>query len=92
MKPDYFTLGWLLDKYGPRLSVVQLAECLGLAVGTVRNKIARGALGVRTYLDGGSRWADSRDVALYLDAVRPRAATQDAGACTDADSASPHAR
>lgn len=90
-RPHFLTHAYLLDKYGPRLSVVQLAECLGLAPGTVRNRLSRGGFGVPTYLDGGNRWADARDVALYLDDLRQSATTQEPGACTDAGSASLHA-
>lgn len=67
---SFLTQAYLLDNYGPRLTVAQLAKVLGLAEGTVRNKIAGGTLSLRTYLADGGRWADYRDVAEYLDECR----------------------
>jgi DNA-directed RNA polymerase specialized sigma24 family protein len=65
---------WLLEHYGLRLSIKQLAEVLQLGLSTVNNKIGDGTLGVRTYLDGGRRFADVRDVADYLEQLRETAA------------------
>ena len=89
---SFLTQAFLLERYGPRLSTAQLAECLGLAEGTVRNRISSGRLPVPTYLDNGSRWADYRDVALYLDDLRSRAVTRAPDGYTGAGSASLHAR
>lgn len=89
---SFLTQAFLLERYGPRLSTAQLAECLGLAEGTVRNRISSGRLPVPTYLDNGSRWADYRDVSQYLDECRSRAASQAATAYTDAGSASRRGR
>jgi hypothetical protein len=63
----------LFEKYGrPRLNMTELADVLGIAPGTLYNKLNKGTLGVRTYVDGG-RWADIRDVAAYLDQARATA-------------------
>ncbi|HWH75079.1 MAG TPA: hypothetical protein VNV16_12530 [Methylibium sp.] len=62
------------DKYGLRLSVEQLGEVLGLKRGTIYNQISAGTFPIPTYVDGGGRWADYRDVAAHLDACRERAA------------------
>lgn len=61
------------ERYGLRLSVSQLATLLGRTEGTIRNQISGGRLGIHTYLDGGQRWADYRDVAEYIDAKRESA-------------------
>lgn len=61
------------ERYGLRLSVAQLATVLGRAEGTIRNQISAGRLGIHTYVDGGQRWADYRDVADYIDAMRAAA-------------------
>lgn len=67
---SFFVQAWLLDRYGPRLTMRQVAEALGVGESTVRNRIAAGTITLRTYLDGGSRFADARDVAEYLDECR----------------------
>lgn len=64
---------WLLEKYGVRLGMKQLAEVMQLGFSTVNNRLSDGTLGVRTYLDGGRRFADVRDVAEYLEALREKA-------------------
>jgi hypothetical protein len=64
---------YLLEKYGLRLGVPQLAEVLGVKEQTVYHGISNGTLGIVTYVDGKKRWADVRDVAAYFDAVRPAA-------------------
>lgn len=61
------------ERYGLRLDTKQLAEVLGLAEGTVRNRISARTLGVPTYEDCGRRWADYRDVAEYIDRMRTTA-------------------
>lgn len=70
----------LIDKYGLRLNLDQLAEALGLAKGTITNQIGAGTFPIPTYLDG-KRYADARDVAEYFDLCRERAHAdlQDAG-------------
>lgn len=66
------TQAYLLERYGPRLSMADLAHELGVAVKTVQNQAAAGRLKVPTYRDDGGRFADYRDVAAYFDSVRPR--------------------
>lgn len=58
------------EKYGLRLTVEQLADALGLARNTIYNQLAKGTFGIKTYLDGGKRFADYRDLAAYLDQQR----------------------
>ena len=59
------------EKYGLRLTVDKLGEALCLAPQTIYNKIAKGEFMVPTYVDGGKRYSDYRDVAAYLDSCRP---------------------
>ena len=61
------------ERYGLRLDTKQLADVLGIAEGTVRNRISAKTLGVPTYEDSGRRWADYRDVAEYIDKMREAA-------------------
>ena len=67
------TQALVAERYGLRLSVEQLAEVLGLATSTIRNQISAGTFPVKTYTDGGKRWADFRDVAEHFDQCRESA-------------------
>lgn len=67
----------LLEKYGPRLTVTDLSQVLHMAAGTIRNRISNGTLKLPTYLDGGARFADYRDVAAYLDECRSATRAED---------------
>ena len=64
---------YLLEKYGPRLNSEQLAEVLSIKPGTLYNQVSAGTCPVRTYVDGGRRWADIRDVAEAFDRLRATA-------------------
>lgn len=64
------------EKYGPRLGTDQIATVLGITRGAVLNQISAGTFGIVTYLDGGKRWADYRDVAAYIDQCRAQAMSQ----------------
>lgn len=61
------------EKYGARLNTKQLGELLGLAPRTINNQTSAGTFPIPTYVEGGARWADFRDVADYLDSCRARA-------------------
>ncbi|ADV01309.1 hypothetical protein [Alicycliphilus denitrificans] len=81
MPPQPQTTGLLTqvliaDKYGPRLGTDQLAAVLGITRGAVLNQISDGRFGIPTYVDGGKRWADYRDVAAYIDNCRAQALQQ----------------
>lgn len=62
----------LFEKYGPRLTMEQLAEALCLSRATIYNRLSKGTLGIKTYQDGG-RWAAVEDVAAYFEECRQRA-------------------
>lgn len=61
------------EKYGLRLDVEQLGELLGIAPKTIYNRVSAGDFPVKTYVDGGKRWADHRDVAAHFDTMRASA-------------------
>lgn len=67
------TQALVAEKYGLRLGVGQLAEVLGLSKGAIYNQLSANSFPVPTYIDGGKRWADYRDVAAHMDACRERA-------------------
>jgi hypothetical protein len=61
------------EKYGVRLGVEQLAQVLGLSKGAIYNQISAETFAIATYIDGGKRWADYRDVAAHIDRCRAEA-------------------
>lgn len=67
------TQAFLVERYGLRLNMEQLAEVLGITKGAVYNQISAGTCQVITYIDGGKRWADYRDVAEHIDRCRAMA-------------------
>jgi len=70
------TQAYIIDRYGLRLTMDQLAECIGLARNTIYNQRAKGEFPIPTYLEGGTRFCDYRDVANHIDACRERAKVQ----------------
>lgn len=68
------TQAYLLETYGLRLGLDDLAQVLGMSKSTIYNQISAHSFPVRTYVDAGKRWADYRDVADYLDECRKQAA------------------
>lgn len=65
-----FTQALVAEKYGLRLNVEQLAQVLCITKGAVYNQMSAGEFPVKTYLDGGRRYADYRDIAEHLDKCR----------------------
>jgi predicted DNA-binding transcriptional regulator AlpA len=63
----------VVETYGPRLSIDQLAQVLGLSKGAIYNQISANVFPITTYIDSGKRWADFRDVADHLDRCREEA-------------------
>ena len=68
------TQAFIVERFGLRLNIDQLSTLLGLTKGAIYNQISAGTFPVRTYLDGGKRYADYRDVAAHLEACREQAA------------------
>ena len=62
-----------MEMYGPRLGTEQLAQVLGMSKGAIYNQISAETFPIHTYVDGGKRWADFRDVAAHLDRCRDSA-------------------
>ena len=61
------TRAFILEKYGPRLSMDQLSEILGIPKTTLYTKKSQQTLGIDTYTDCGRCFADYEEVARYLD-------------------------
>jgi hypothetical protein len=64
----------LLAKYQkPRLSLAELADFMGVSLHRAQNMKSAGELPVPVYKEGRNVYADLRDVAAYLDAMRDSA-------------------
>lgn len=63
----------LIEQHGLRVDLERLAAILDTTAPNLRRKISDGSMEIPTYVDGGKRWADIRDVAEYLDARRAEA-------------------
>ncbi len=87
---SFLAEAYVLEKYGMRLTMRQLAEVLGIGYGTLRNKQSQGTFKIPTYVEDGTRFADYRDVVEYLDSRRPKKPGEDG--YTASDSASPGGR
>lgn len=68
------TQAFIFDRYGVRLTMKQLAQLLSIGESTIFNQLSAGTFPIKTYLDGGKRFADYRDVAAHLDACHAAAA------------------
>ncbi|WP_322105880.1 hypothetical protein [Paraburkholderia sp. J41] len=67
------TRAYILEKFGVRLSVPQLAQLLSMAEGTVRNQISAEIFPIATYKEGSGRFAPYEAVADYLDKMSEEA-------------------
>jgi len=70
---SFFTTAFLIEKYGLRTDLEALSVILDTTPANLRRRISAGDFEIPTYLDGGKRWADIRDVDAYLDACRQQA-------------------
>lgn len=64
----------VVEQYGLRLTIEQLAQAMQLAKSTVYNQVAAKTFPIPTYVEGGKRFAAYQDVAAYLDGCRANAA------------------
>jgi len=63
----------LIERHGLRVNLEALASILDTTPANLRRRISAQDFEIPTYVDGGKRWADVRDVADYLDARRAEA-------------------
>jgi hypothetical protein len=63
----------LIQRYGPRLSVDDLADVMKISRATINNQISDGSFPIATYRAHGKRWADFQDVDAYLEQCREAA-------------------
>lgn len=61
------TQAFLLEQYGPRLNIAQLSRLLDVTEGTIRNQISASTFPIKTYVEGGRRFASYQAVAEYFD-------------------------
>lgn len=67
------TRAYILEKYGPRMTLAQLAQLLLMSEGTIRNQISAATFPIATYKEGSGRFAAYDAVADYLDEMSAQA-------------------
>ncbi|MBW5283372.1 hypothetical protein NFI99_27750 [Burkholderia glumae] len=67
------TRAYILEKYGPRMTLAQLAQLLLMSEGTIRNQISAETFPIPTYKEGAGRFAAYDAVADYLDQMSAEA-------------------
>ncbi len=68
------TQAMVVDKYGLRLTIDQIAKALQIGKSTIYNQVSAKTFPIPTYVDGGKRYARYQDVAEYLDGYPERGA------------------
>lgn len=66
---------YLIERYGLRLNVEQLAEVLGMSAGAVRNQVSEDRFPIPTYVDQGKRFADHRPTCRVAASPQQRTAS-----------------
>ncbi|MFL9899027.1 hypothetical protein PQR71_12835 [Paraburkholderia fungorum] len=61
------TRAYILEKFGVRLTMGQLATLLAMSEGTIRNQVSAETFPIPTYKEGAARYAAYDAVAEYLD-------------------------
>ncbi|MFP3432122.1 hypothetical protein SB781_20390 [Paraburkholderia sp. SIMBA_061] len=67
------TRAFILERYGVRLTMGQLATLLAMSEGTIRNQISAETFPIPTYKEGAARYAPYDAVAEYLDKMSAKA-------------------
>ena len=67
------TRAFILENYGVRLTMGQLARLLEMSEGTILNQVSAETFPVPTYKEGASRYAAYDAVADYLDSMSEKA-------------------
>lgn len=70
------TRAYILEKFGVRLTMAQLATLLALSEGTIRNQVSAETFPIPTYKEGAARFAAYDAVADYLDRMSEQARRQ----------------
>jgi hypothetical protein len=67
------TRAFILEKFGPRMTMGQLATLLAMSEGTIRNQVSAETFPIPTYKEGAARFAAYDAVADYLDTMSEQA-------------------
>lgn len=67
------TRAFILEKFGVRLTMAQLATLLAMSEGTIRNQVSAETFPIPTYKEGAARYAAYDAVADYLDRMSEKA-------------------
>jgi hypothetical protein len=60
----------LIECYGPLMTIGDIAEVLHYTKGAVYNKFSQKTLGIKTFKVGGKRFAETSDVADFIDKAK----------------------
>ncbi|MFM0275785.1 hypothetical protein PQR37_30220 [Paraburkholderia nemoris] len=69
------TRAFILEHFGVRLTMYQLAILLAMSEGTIRNQVSAETFPIPTHKEGAARYAPYDAAAEYLDAMSERART-----------------
>lgn len=58
---------WLLEKYGPTMTLEQVGGCLHQEIGTIYNQISAQRFPIKTWREGKQRLASTEHVAQYIE-------------------------
>jgi hypothetical protein len=64
--PDIVTEALLLNRYGPRLTLVEVARLMRISASAAYNQLSAGEFPIATYSIGARKFCDYRDVARYF--------------------------
>lgn len=73
MTMSLLTRAFILERYGVRLTMAQLATLLAMSEGTIRNQVSAETFPIPTYKEGAARYASYEAVADYLDSMSAKA-------------------
>ncbi|WP_454805194.1 hypothetical protein [Paraburkholderia fungorum] len=74
------TRAFILEKFGARLTMAQLATLLAMSEGTIRSQVSAEVFPIPTYKERAARYASYDAVAEYLDSMAEKARQQKAAA------------
>jgi len=70
---SFLTRAFILERYGVRMTMGQLATLLAMSEGTIRNQVSAETFPIATYKEGAARYASYDAVADYLDNMSQQA-------------------
>lgn len=66
---------WMLDKYGPTMTLDQLSECIHIEPSTMLNQIGAGRFQFHSWKEGRQRLVATEEVAQYIESKKLKRAS-----------------